>query len=108
MSGAIQRRRCGKRPGLCTVLLGEGQVQRFFREQSHGKLTFEVVQVGGGRRMPKAAGDYVDGKGHFDFERHKAYLADACALYTEVDFSAYPIALVVAAKTGAISQKPGG
>jgi M6 family metalloprotease-like protein len=87
-------------------LLGSGKAQQFFKDTSYGKMSLEVSVINGWKRMPRPVGKYVDSAGGFDFERHKAYITDACALFPEVDFSAWQFVYVVAVKTKVIALSP--
>lgn len=87
-------------------LLGDGKVQQFFKDQSYGKMSFDVTIVNGWKRMPKPVGSYVNEKGLFSFAQHQVYLTDACALFPTLKFSNYSIVYVVAVKTPTIRLSP--
>ncbi|MGH6691463.1 MAG: hypothetical protein ACREF4_12395, partial [Gammaproteobacteria bacterium] len=87
-------------------LLGDGQAQRLYHEQSYGRLTLEVdVKASlGGRRMPQPSGMYS----FLSFESHKVYVTDAAALFpaAELDFSAYHFVFIVAPRRAAFPLSP--
>lgn len=87
-------------------LLGNGDAQRLFAVQSYGKLSLDVARVNGWRRMPRPVGDYTGPDNHFSFEEHKAYIADATALYPDVRFSDYRMVFIVATPTSKIELSP--
>lgn len=69
--------------------------QRYFTENSYGRLTLELQNVARWVRMPRRASEYASGWGSPDALR--AFLADATALVDpEVDFSAVDAVYVVA------------
>ncbi len=92
--------------GVGDHLLGSGQAQQFFKDTSCGKLSLEVTEVRGWRRMPKPAASYVNAQGQFDFQQHRAYITDACALFPEVEFARFQIVYVVAVNTATITLSP--
>ncbi|HEY7215446.1 MAG TPA: hypothetical protein VIC28_12500 [Thermoanaerobaculia bacterium] len=87
-------------------LTGNGDAQRLFAAQSYGKLALDVTRVDGWRRMPGPAGDYTGPDKGFSFDEHKAYIADAVALFPEVRFAEYRMVFVVAAPTPKIDLSP--
>ena len=91
---------------IASHLMGNGDVQRFFKEQSSGKMSLDVTIVNGWKRMPKPIAQYVNNKGLFSWDEHKAYISDACALFEQLNFAPYQIVYVVAAKTPTIRLSP--
>ena len=68
-------------------LLGHGQAQRLFRDQSYGQLSLDVTVRSdlGWRRLPKPSTQY-------NFETapsHRSYISDAARLFraSEIKFS---------------------
>jgi M6 family metalloprotease-like protein len=75
-------------------LLGNGNAQRLLHEQSYGRLTLDVTVAAGlgWRRMKDPTSGYTT---HGDFDKHKAYLAEAIGLFAaDLDFSEYSLVLV--------------
>jgi len=87
-------------------LLGNGDAQKLFEAQSYGKMKLDVTRVNGWKRMPKAVGTYTGPDHVFSFEEHKAYIADATALFPSVRFSEYRIVMIVASPTPKIELSP--
>jgi M6 family metalloprotease-like protein len=87
-------------------LLGNGEAQRLFAAQSYGKLTLDVTRVDGWRRMPSPVGDYTGPDNGFSFDEHRAYIADAVALFPEVPVAEYRMVFVVATPTPKIALSP--
>jgi M6 family metalloprotease-like protein len=87
-------------------LLGNGDAQRLFAAQSYGKLTLDVTRVDGWRRMLSPVGDYTGPDNSFSFEEHRAYVADAVALFPEVPVAEYRMVFVVATPTPKIPLSP--
>src|SRR5262249_40368448 len=77
-------------------LLGNGQFQQLFRDQSYQRLILDVVVKSGlgWRRMPKPSTKYS----FATYDSHRAYIADAAALFllSEVKFSDYTFVYIVA------------
>jgi M6 family metalloprotease-like protein len=87
-------------------LLGNGQAQRLYREQSYGQLSLEVTVRSdlGWRRVPKPSTSY-----HLSqFESHRSYITDAAALFqpTEIAFSDYQLVFVVAPRAASFPLSP--
>jgi M6 family metalloprotease-like protein len=96
----------GGTEGLADHLTGYGRAERWFRDQSHGRLTFEIARISGWRRMPKPSISYTGADKRFTFQQHKAYITDAAALFPELDLRTHPLLFVVGAKTDAIAVSP--
>jgi len=110
-----------KTESVAAHLLGDSQAKQFFKDQSYGKMTLDVTVTSGWQRMPRRVAEYGFKRG-IGFAEHKAYIADACALFQTVgrsagspgdpagrptvDFSAYQIVYIAAAKTGEIPLSP--
>jgi M6 family metalloprotease-like protein len=94
-------------PGnVAAHLLGSGGAQQLYRDQSYGKLALDVNVFSGlgWRRMPQPASAYS----FTSFDSHKAYMTDACALFSpsEVSFGSYPLVLVVNPKSAGFPLSP--
>lgn len=87
-------------------LTGGGKAQAWFREQSHGRLAFEIKQVAGWQRLSKPSSAYTGADKTFTFEQHKSYISEAAALFPEIDMGVNQILFVVAATTDAIANSP--
>lgn len=88
-----------------THLLGNGQAQRLFHDQSHGtfELTVDVMAHLGWRRLAQSSGRY----NCHDFTSHRQYIADAAVLFAdEVDFSSYRFVLIVAPPNAGFPDSP--
>jgi M6 family metalloprotease-like protein len=87
-------------------LLGSGDAQRLFHEQSDGRLGLEVTVRSdlGWRRMPGLSTAYSFG----ETEPHRAFIAAAAGLFrpSEINFPEYDIVFVVAAKTEQFPLSP--
>jgi M6 family metalloprotease-like protein len=86
-----------------------GGAAEWFRKESYGRLQFTVeTPVLQWRRMPEPAGAYAAIKR--SWESHQAYISTALKLFSaqEIDFSAYQIAYIVAAKTPANDSRYDG
>jgi M6 family metalloprotease-like protein len=88
-------------------LLGQGQAQQLFQDQSYGQLTLDVTVRSdlGWRRLAKCSTDYhIDD----DFESQKSYISDAAALFhpAEIRFPDYQIVFVVAPETASFRASP--
>ena len=71
-------------------LLANGAFEKLFHDNSYGKLTLNVTQLHGWRRMPKPASSYDSGT----TEAHRDFFADIFALYPETDLSQYDYIMV--------------
>lgn len=87
-------------------LTGYGKAEKWFRDQSYGRLAFDIARIPGWRRMPKPSTSYTSANKRFTFEQHKDYISDAAALFPELDVRIHPLLLVVGAKTDAIAISP--
>ena len=80
-------------------LLGGGQAQQLYRDQSYGQLTLDVTVRSdlGWRRLPKPSTSYD----LTDFDSQQSYISAAAALFhpAEIKFSEYQMVFVVAADT---------
>ena len=80
-------------------LLGGGQAQQLYRDQSYGQLTLDVTVRSdlGWRRLPKPSTSYD----LTDFDSQQSYISAAAALFhpAEIKFSDYQMVFVVAADT---------
>lgn len=88
-----------------THLLGNGQAQQLFHDQSYGAftLTVNVLSHLGWRRLARPSSEY----NCHDFTSHRQYITDAAALFAgEIDFSQYPFVLIVAPPTAAFPDSP--
>lgn len=88
-----------------THLLGNGQAQRLFYDQSYGtfNLTVDVMAHLGWRRLAQSSSRY----NCHDFTSHRQYVTEAAALFSgEIDFSQYPFVLIVAPPTAAFPDSP--
>lgn len=92
--------------GVADHLTGSGKAEKWFRDQSHGRLTFEITRISGWRRMPNPSTSYTGADKRFTFQQHKTYIADAAALFPELDVRTHPLLFVVGAKTDAIAVSP--
>ena len=87
-------------------LLGNGQAQALYHDQSSHKLTLDVTVKSdlGWKRMPHPSTQY-----NFQtFDSHKAYITDAAALFSpsEVRFSDYTFVLIVAPQNAGFPLSP--
>ncbi len=87
-------------------LLGNGDAQKLYKEQSYGKMTLEVTRANGWKRMPDSVSHYTGPDNVFDFDEHKKYITAATTLFPKVKFSDYQIVLVVATPTPKIVVSP--
>lgn len=92
--------------GIADHLTGYGKAEKWFSDQSYGRLTFEIARIPGWRRMPKPSTSYTGANKRFTFQQHKDYMSDAAALFPELDVRTHPLLLVVGAKTDAIAISP--
>lgn len=92
--------------GVANHLTGNGNAEKWFGDQSHGRLTFAIARISGWRRMPQPSTSYTGPDKRFTFQQHKAYIADAAALFPELDLRTHPLLFVVGAKTDAIAVSP--
>ncbi len=92
--------------GIADHLTGYGEAERWFRDQSYGRLDLKIDRIPGWRRMPKPSISYTGADKLFTFEQHKAYITDAAALFPELDLRTHPLLFVVGAKTDAIALSP--
>ena len=80
-------------------LLGDGQAQQLYHDQSYGQLTFDVTMRSdlGWRRLSKPSTNYNFGL----FNSQRSFIRDAAALFrpAEVRFSDYQMVFVVTPKT---------
>lgn len=78
-------------------LLGGGQAQQLYRDQSYGQLTLDVTVRSdlGWRRLPTSSASYD----LVDFYSQQSYISAAAALFrpAEINFSDYQMVFVVAA-----------
>jgi M6 family metalloprotease-like protein len=66
-------------------VLGEGKFEEIFTEQSYGKVSFDIQQVHGWRRLPKSHKKYSSKT----TESHRDLFAAIFALYPEINFLNY-------------------
>lgn len=66
-------------------VLGGTTFQDLFTRQSHGKLSIDIEQVHGWRRLPGKAGDYCSKT----TEAHRDLFVAVFKLYPEIDFNQY-------------------
>lgn len=66
-------------------VLGGDRFEKIFREQSYGKLSFEIEHVHGWRRLPGKAGDYSSKT----TDSHRELFLQVFKLYPEIDFREY-------------------
>ena len=66
-------------------VLGEGKFQEIFKMNSYGKVSFEIEQVHGWRRLPKSHKGYSSK----ETETHRDLFVEIFSLYPKVDFLAY-------------------
>ncbi|MGY8635654.1 hypothetical protein RAD15_24585 [Bradyrhizobium sp. 14AA] len=92
--------------GIGDHLTGHGKAEKWFRDQSYGRLTFEIARIPGWRRMPKPSTSYTGTNKRFTFQQQKDYISDAAALFPELDVRSHPLLLVVSAKTDGIAISP--
>jgi M6 family metalloprotease-like protein len=88
-----------------THLLGNGQAQRLFHDQSHGtfELTVDILDHLGWRRLSQSSSNY----NWHDFTSHRQYIADAAGLFAgELDFSTYQFVLIVAPPNAGFPDSP--
>jgi M6 family metalloprotease-like protein len=87
-------------------LLGSGQAQQLYFDQSYGRLTLDVTVRSdlGWRRLPRSSTCYDLGK----FESQRDYISAAAALFdpAEIRFSDYQMVFVVAADTPSFPLSP--
>ncbi|HSU17466.1 hypothetical protein [Longimicrobium sp.] len=95
-------------------LLGGGQAQRLFFNQSQGKLALqvEVKSELGWRQLAKPSDQYgklVNGGVDFvSFDLHREYISDAAALFakSEVKFSEFQVVMIVSPREAKFSVSP--
>ncbi len=87
-------------------LLGGGQAQQLYHDQSYGRLTVDVTVRSdlGWRRMPEHSTGYDFG----DFKSQRSYISAAAGLFhpAEIRFSDYQMVFVVAADTPNLPLSP--
>ncbi len=71
-------------------VLGEGAFEKLFLTQSYGKVTFDIRQVHGWRRLPKSHKEYSSKT----TESHRELFAEIFKLYPKVNFLDYDYAMV--------------
>ncbi len=71
-------------------VLGDGQFQKLFREQSYGKVTFEIKHIDGWRRLPKSHKKYSSKT----TEAHRELFVEIFSLFPKVDFLDYDYIMV--------------
>ena len=75
-------------------LLGNGAAQQLLYEQSYRRLALDVTVAAGlgWRRMTRNSFDYTT---HGDFDKHKAYIAEAIGLFAaDISFSDFSLVLI--------------
>jgi M6 family metalloprotease-like protein len=78
----------------------------WYNEVSYGRIQLDVTPVNRWFRMPHSLGSYGLGDG-ISWPEHHAYMADAIgAANPDVDFSAYNVVYVVAAKGTSVERSP--
>ena len=77
-------------PERAKSVLGDGKFQEIFKENSYGKLTFEITHVDGWRRLPKSHKEYSSKT----TESHRELFVEIFKLYPKVDFLAYDYIMV--------------
>jgi M6 family metalloprotease-like protein len=87
-------------------LLGLGQAQRLFRDQSYGQLSLDVTVRSdlGWRRLPKPSTKY----NFRPAASHRSYISDAARLFraSEIKFSDYKFVFIVAPKAAKFPDSP--
>jgi len=87
-------------------LLGSGQAQQLYRDQSYGRLTLDVTVRSdlGWRRLRESSTSYD----LTNFESQRSYISAAAALFhpAEIKFSDYQMVFVVAADTPSFPLSP--
>jgi len=84
----------GSAADVARSLLGNGNAQRLFYDQSHQRMTLDVDVRSdlGWRSMPSPIGEFET---HGSFEQHKEYVCQAACLYAaDIDFSEYALVLI--------------
>lgn len=76
--------------------LGDKTFETIFKEQSYGKLDFEIEQIHGWKRMPGVSKDYDTSK----TETHRDMFVQVFKLYPEVDFLKYDYICAVMPRVG--------
>ena len=66
-------------------VLGEGKFEEIFRENSYGKVSFDIEHVHGWRRLPKSHKQYSSKT----TESHRDLFVEIFTLYPKIDFLAY-------------------
>jgi M6 family metalloprotease-like protein len=82
------------------ILTGNGDMQKWLKEQSYGKFSFDFTLTKGWKRMPKNSNQYESRTTN----GHRDYLEAAAALYDKVDFSKFKSIIVIPPRT----SKSGG
>ena len=77
-------------PERAKIVLGNGKFQKLFREQSYGKLTFDIKHIDGWRRLSKSHKEYSSKT----TESHRDLFVEIFSLYPKVDFLAYDYIMV--------------
>lgn len=88
-----------------THLLGNGQAQQLFHDQSYGtfELTVDILAHLGWRRLAQPSSNY----NCHDFTSHRRYITDAAVLFAdEVDFPSYQFVLIVAPPNAGFPDSP--
>ena len=70
--------------------LGGGKFQEIFKENSYGKVSFELEHVHGWRRLPNSHKEYSSKT----TESHRDLFVEIFTLYPNVDFLAYDLIIV--------------
>jgi hypothetical protein len=93
-------------PAAADHLLGRGQAQQLYRDQSYGQLTLDVTVRAdlGWRRLPDSSARYD----LTDFDSQRSYISAAAALFqpAEIRFSDYRMVFIVAADTLSFPVSP--
>ena len=66
-------------------VLGKGKFEQLFKEQSYGKLSFDIEHVHGWRRLSKSVRTYSSRT----TDSHRALFVEIFSLYPKVDFRKY-------------------
>ncbi|MGY8771424.1 MAG: immune inhibitor A domain-containing protein [Pirellulales bacterium] len=77
-------------PERAKSVLGKGKFQELFREQSYGKVTFEIDHIDGWRRLTKSCKKYSSKT----TDAHRELFVEIFRLYPKVDFLAYDYIMV--------------
>src|SRR5713101_3216527 len=80
--------------------------ERWYADNTRGKLTIAVTPVNKWYRMPKPSSTYNFARG-LTFDLHKTYITDALtAGDTEIDYAQYDVYYILASNTPNISYSP--